>query len=120
MDELVEHAAGRSKRDASRLKCVVGLSLAIVVALALSARPAAAGTAGCAVVPPSPPPALSPCRAALDAASCQTTCQNLGCSANQFSSGADCLDLPQCFGDCCDMPDAGCGQVPQTACTQGF
>src|SRR4030095_4483791 len=99
MDELVEHATGRSKRDATRLKCVVGLSLAIVVAVASSARPAAAGEAGCCVCTSCTAPALFACRAALDAASCQTTCQDLGCSASQFSSGANCLHLPQCFGD---------------------
>jgi hypothetical protein len=88
------------------------------IAAALAPRSVLA-QAGCCVCTSCAAPALFACREALDDPQCQTTCTNLGCSTHQFNIGTECADTPQCYGDCCDVPDAGCGQAHQADCTDG-
>ena len=75
--------------------------------------------AGCCVCTSCAAPALFACRAAPDDPQCQTTCTNLGCSAHQFNGGTECVNSPQCYGDCCDAADGGCGQAHQADCAGG-
>lgn len=91
---------------------------AFAIAGALAPRPAVAQT-GCCVCTECAAPALFACREALGEPECQTACTNLGCSAHQFNVGTECVDTPQCYGDCCDAADGACGQAQQGDCTGG-
>jgi hypothetical protein len=96
---------------------VPSLLLASVCLASLLASRSALGQAGCCMCTECAAPELFACRQALDAAACETTCSGLGCGARTFLAGADCLDVEQCFGDCCNSADTGCSQVPKAACT---
>lgn len=105
---------------------MLGQGRALLLILAASLGIAAGGwpgsafaQAGCCSCTACAAPALFACRDALDTGQCETTCQGLGCTGHQFTSGTECANLAQCYGDCCDAPDAGCSQVPQTSCTGG-
>ncbi|MGD9765820.1 MAG: hypothetical protein AB7V27_19160 [Candidatus Binatia bacterium] len=105
---------------------MLGRGRALLLMLTVSLGIAAGGwprgafaQAGCCVCTACTGSALFACRDALDTGQCETTCQGLGCTGHQFTSGTECANLAQCYGDCCDAPNAGCSQAPQASCTGG-
>lgn len=93
---------------------------AVLVVFALSAiaawPPPSSWADGCCVCTTCNMPEIFACRDTTTIDQCGILCAQIGCGDPAFSQDAKCLDLPQCFGDCCDGQDGTCSQRRQASC----